>query len=747
MPALRPADETADRAQAGQGHGAPVAGQALARREVVHGDLGDGVAGPRGDEQRPVGQLGAVEDRVVLEHRLVVLREQVAPGAGPGVGRRRDGEPPARGVEVGGDVEAPVAVGVRTDVGVEAGDQVGEGGRRGVGAVQGGDPDVVAGGGAGRRRDDQPPAVERDGDPVVAADVEAGAEDLDVVRGIGPEPVEPDPAVVLLLVLGEPGGVEPADVVVAPGPGEPRDGGVARPVDRALDLLARGHVEHAQHALLRAALGQLVGQQVPLLAGLPGIERREAGRVERDRVDEHALGPVGVDREQDAVLLRALPPHEEATVAPPDRDAHDAGGQQVADPVGEGVATGPAGGVLGVQVVLRVRPGLRARVVGVLQPPVRVGHRVAVQVVDEREALGIGVVGGLLVRHGRHPRTRGLLPADGPGGPMRWDGRVTRTLWIDASAGIAGDMLLGALVDLGVPLRALQEAVDAVVPGATRLSERSVTRAGLRAIKVDVEADEDGTARPWAEVRRLLGESRLDDRVRDLALRTFERLAAAEARVHGVPVEEVHFHEVGALDAIADVVATCAGVAALGAVRVVLSPVALGSGSVRTAHGTLPVPAPAVLELMQGRDVAAPAPDAGELATPTGVALATTLASASGPLPAMTVGEVGVGAGTRDVPGRPERRPTRRRRARPARSARRRRASRPTSTTSIRGSGPTSLPACWRRVRSTPGSPRSWRRRAGRRTPCTCSPCPGRAPPDPARPRRTRARSGCAGRR
>ena len=89
----------------------------------------------------------------------------------------------------------------------------------------------------------------------------------------------------------------------------------------------------------------------------------------------------------------------------PDRDAHDAGGQQVADPVGEGVATGPAGGVLGVQVVLRVRPGLRARVVGVLQPPVGVGHRVAVQVVDEREALGIGVVGGLLVRHGRHPRT------------------------------------------------------------------------------------------------------------------------------------------------------------------------------------------------------------------------------------------------------------------------------------------------------------------------------------------------------
>ena len=233
---------------------------------------------------------------------------------------------------------------------------------------------------------------------------------------------------------------------------------------------------------------------------------------------------------------------------------------------------------------------------------------------------------------------------------------MTRTLWIDASAGIAGDMLLGAFVDLGVPLSDLQEAVDAVLPGAAVLSERPVTRAGLRATKVDVEAHEDGTSRTWAEVRRLLGAARLDEHVRDLALRTFERLAAAEARVHGVPVEDVHFHEVGALDAIADVVGTCAGVASLGAVRVVLSPVALGSGSVRTRHGILPVPAPAVLELVQGWDVAASVSDtgdAGELATPTGVALATTLASASGALPPMTVGGVGVGAGTRDVPGRP----------------------------------------------------------------------------------------------
>jgi uncharacterized protein (TIGR00299 family) protein len=231
---------------------------------------------------------------------------------------------------------------------------------------------------------------------------------------------------------------------------------------------------------------------------------------------------------------------------------------------------------------------------------------------------------------------------------------VTRLLWIDASAGIAGDMLLGALVDVGVPLASLQRAVDAVHPGAVSLRASTVHRAGLRAVKVEVEAaDDEQPRRTWADVRGLLARAPLEPPVQELALRTFERLAGAEARVHGVRPEEVHFHEVGALDAIADVVGTCAGVMALGVGGVVLSPLALGSGSVRAAHGVLPVPAPAVLELTRGWDVAASTPDAGELATPTGVALATTLASASGALPSMRVGDVGVGAGTRDVAHRP----------------------------------------------------------------------------------------------
>src|SRR4051794_24477224 len=209
-------------------------------------------------------------------------------------------------------------------------------------------------------------------------------------------------------------------------------------------------------------------------------------------------------------------------------------------------------------------------------------------------------------------------------------------------------MLLGALVDLGIPIETLQQAVDAVLPGAARLTASTVLRAGLRAVKVEVAAADDQPARSWTDIRRLLDVADLPPVVRGPAQLTFERLADAEARIHGVTPDEVHFHEVGAVDAIADVVGVCAGIAALDVAEVVLSPVALGAGSVRAAHGVLPVPAPAVLELVRGWAVAPAAPDAGELATPTGVALATTLAASSGALPAMTVLDVGVGAGTRD---------------------------------------------------------------------------------------------------
>lgn len=212
--------------------------------------------------------------------------------------------------------------------------------------------------------------------------------------------------------------------------------------------------------------------------------------------------------------------------------------------------------------------------------------------------------------------------------------------WIDASMGVSGDMLLGALVGAGVPLEVLQDAIDAVAPEPVRLRAETVRRNGLAATKVHVEAD-SSTSRTWADLR-----DRLDGRPRDV----FERLAVAEAAVHGVTPDEVHFHEVGALDAIADVVGACAGLAHLGLDRLLASAIALGGGTARTAHGRLPVPAPAVVELLRGRPSYGGPVDL-ELATPTGAALVATLAETSPRQPPMSVEAAGVGAGSKDPEG------------------------------------------------------------------------------------------------
>jgi pyridinium-3,5-bisthiocarboxylic acid mononucleotide nickel chelatase len=225
-----------------------------------------------------------------------------------------------------------------------------------------------------------------------------------------------------------------------------------------------------------------------------------------------------------------------------------------------------------------------------------------------------------------------------------------RHAWIDASAGVAGDMLLGALVDAGADLAAVQHAVDAVLPGAVRITVTTVTRAGLRALKVDVDPlASDPPHRTWCGIRDLLAEA-LDGRVRDRATAVFARLADAEAHVHGVAPEDVHFHEVGALDSVADVVGVCAALEDLDVTTLSAGEVALGSGRVRTAHGDMPVPVPAVAELARGWPVRAGG--AGELATPTGMALIRALATAAEDLPPMVPTAVGVGAGGRDIPGR-----------------------------------------------------------------------------------------------
>jgi len=227
------------------------------------------------------------------------------------------------------------------------------------------------------------------------------------------------------------------------------------------------------------------------------------------------------------------------------------------------------------------------------------------------------------------------------------------TIWVDASSGASGDMLLGALAGAGVPVEVLQAAVDAIAPEPVGLRVEQVTRNGFAATRCHVEVPDSVDHRTWRDVRALLADADLDGAVRELALRTFERLAGAEGAVHGHDPDEVHFHEVGALDAIADVVGVCAGFVHLGSADVVVSRVAVGSGSVRGGNGTLPVPPPAVAELLRGvPSYAGPSgAPAMELCTPTGAALLTTLATGWGPQPAMTTDVIGVGAGGRDPEG------------------------------------------------------------------------------------------------
>jgi pyridinium-3,5-bisthiocarboxylic acid mononucleotide nickel chelatase len=222
--------------------------------------------------------------------------------------------------------------------------------------------------------------------------------------------------------------------------------------------------------------------------------------------------------------------------------------------------------------------------------------------------------------------------------------------WVDASAGASGDMLLGALVGAGVPVDALDRAVAAVAPEGVRLTQQRVTRNGFAATEVGVHVADSSTHRAWRDVRALLDAADLPGGVADRAHAAFERLARAEAAVHGTSPDDVHFHEVGALDAIADVVGVCAGLEHLGLDALVVSPVAVGSGRVSGAHGDMPVPPPAVTELLRGvPSTSGPGGDgAGELCTPTGAALLTSSATTYGPQPGMTVERVGVGAGGRD---------------------------------------------------------------------------------------------------
>ena len=211
-------------------------------------------------------------------------------------------------------------------------------------------------------------------------------------------------------------------------------------------------------------------------------------------------------------------------------------------------------------------------------------------------------------------------------------------------------MCLGAIVDAGVPLETIQAAIDAVGVEPVQLLRESVTRQGVTATRIDVRTQTSSVIRTWGNIRSLLEAAPLPEPTRKLALDVFARLARAEAAAHRTEPDQVRFHEVGALDAIADVVGTAAGLHALGVETVTASPIALGYGMSRGEHGLLPVPGPAVLALLE--EVDAPVYSGGvaaELCTPTGAALLAATVTEWGPLPALRIEAVGNGAGSRDL--------------------------------------------------------------------------------------------------
>jgi pyridinium-3,5-bisthiocarboxylic acid mononucleotide nickel chelatase len=211
-------------------------------------------------------------------------------------------------------------------------------------------------------------------------------------------------------------------------------------------------------------------------------------------------------------------------------------------------------------------------------------------------------------------------------------------------------MALASLVDAGADLDEVRAGLEKIPISGWHLEAASTTRAGLAAtqLRVDVDPAQDRTSRTWAAIRARLAEADgLPERALQRARTVFSRLAAAEGRLHGLPPDQVHFHEVGGLDALVDVVGTCLALEALDVSSVFASPVALGSGTVKTAHGRLPVPAPAVVELLKSAPVAGTAQPA-ELTTPTGAALLAALAEGFGPLPPMVITASGYGAGALD---------------------------------------------------------------------------------------------------
>ncbi len=235
--------------------------------------------------------------------------------------------------------------------------------------------------------------------------------------------------------------------------------------------------------------------------------------------------------------------------------------------------------------------------------------------------------------------------------PLERGAGVGKVLFFDAFSGISGDMTLAALLDLGVPREVFDDAIAALSLPGVGLAVRAVHAGAIVATRVDVTVTTDQPARPYAVIRSLIENSSLSPADRQLALAMFLRLGEAESKIHGVDLDHVHFHEVGGVDSIIDIVCAATGLGYLGA-RVVASPLPMGSGFVNTAHGSIPLPAPATLECLRGIPTV-PAKIAGELVTPTGATIVAAVATEFASWPSITPLRVGWGAGTKQWPDRP----------------------------------------------------------------------------------------------
>jgi pyridinium-3,5-bisthiocarboxylic acid mononucleotide nickel chelatase len=227
-----------------------------------------------------------------------------------------------------------------------------------------------------------------------------------------------------------------------------------------------------------------------------------------------------------------------------------------------------------------------------------------------------------------------------------------KVAYFDCFSGISGDMTLGALVDAGCPLELLREKLQGLQVPGWELSAEKVWKNGMAATYVKVKAADTETHRSLTTILGILEKSQLSEPVKERAGAIFRKLGEAEAAVHDVPLEKIHFHEVGAVDAIVDITGACIGFEALGFEKFACSPLNVGGGTAKMAHGILPVPAPATARLLMGKPTYSNGVQK-ELVTPTGAAIVGTLCDSFGPQPAMTISAIGYGAGTIDLENQP----------------------------------------------------------------------------------------------